>query len=247
MNAGATEDRTMTARTAFLLLGVLLGGGALPAGEPPPSGDEMTTYQFVLLLRGPNQEPWGERQIQRHQEEHLAYLGGLLEEGKALLFGPVDGDEALRGVVVLDVPSTAEAEALMRQDPWVRAGRLVPEVHPWWTARGIVRKPPNILHLSTVQLGLLRRPAGAPEFPEERLREIQAGHLANIRRMAESGDLVLAGPMADDGPLRGIFVFRTRDQERIRAMVAADPAVKMGRLGMELYPWSVPAGSIPEP
>jgi uncharacterized protein YciI len=89
------------------------------------------------------------------------------------------------------------------------------------------------------------RPEKAPEYPEEKLQELQAGHMANIRRMVDSGDLVLAGPMGDDGRLRGIFVFRRIDPERITTQVAEDPAIKAGRLEMELYPWNVPRGSLP--
>ena len=63
--------------------------------------------------------------------------------------------------------------------------------------------------------------------------------------LVRRGDLVLAGPMGDDGRLRGIFVFRRIDPERITAQVAEDPAVKAGRLEMELYPWNVPRGSLP--
>ncbi len=71
--------------------------------------------------------------------------------------------------------------------------------------------------------------------------------MANIRAMAASGDLVIAGPLGDDGPLRGVFVFRTTDLARVRELVARDPAVKAGRLGAELYPWRVPEGTLPEP
>ena len=65
--------------------------------------------------------------------------------------------------------------------------------------------------------------------------------------MAETGDLVLAGPFESEGALRGVLVFRTQDPQRIRSLVAEDPAVKAGRLGVDLYPWSIPRGSLPEP
>ena len=67
------------------------------------------------------------------------------------------------------------------------------------------------------------------------------------KSMAASGDLVWAGPMGDDDKLRGIPLFRTLDGERLRELVSNDPAIKIGRLGVELYPWHVPAGTIPAP
>lgn len=208
---------------------------------------EMTTYQLVLLHARQNERPLGEREIVRLQEAHLAYLARMYDEGKVLLSGPLAGAGGLREVVVLTVGSTPEADEIMGKDPWVEAGRLTPEVHPWWAARGIVQKPVNYRHLEPCTLGLLRRPADAPDYPEETLKEIQAGHMANIRKMADSGDLVLAGPMGDDGMLRGIFIFRTLDAEHIRGLVAQDPTIRMGRLGAELYPWYLPKGSLPKP
>ncbi len=61
--------------------------------------------------------------------------------------------------------------------------------------------------------------------------------MANIQKMAESGKLLLAGPFADDGDLRGLFVFRTSTLEEAKAMAEQDPAVKAGRLRLEWHPW----------
>jgi uncharacterized protein YciI len=235
---------TIIAAMVFLvgqgLTSVLAQEGAEPEYE-------MTTYQLVLLHRGPNERPMGEREIQGHQEAHLSYLKALLDADTAIIGGPLDGSEELRGVVVLDVGSVEAADAVMAEDPWVRAGRLEAEIHPWWTAKGIVQDTDEFIYQETCFLGLLKRPENAPVYSEEKLQEIQAGHMANIRKMAGSGDLVLAGPMGDDGRLRGILVFRATDPERITTQVAEDPAIKAGRLEVELYPWNVPKGSLPPP
>lgn len=70
----------------------------------------------------------------------------------------------------------------------------------------------------------------------EAAHEIQAGHMAHITSMAESGKLVLAGPFLDGGDIRGIFVFDAT-MEEAEALTAADPAVQSGRLVMELHSW----------
>jgi hypothetical protein len=39
-------------------------------------------------------------------------------------------------------------------------------------------------------------------------RGIQEGHMANIRKMADTGKLIVAGPFSDNGELRGVFIFK---------------------------------------
>lgn len=76
-----------------------------------------------------------------------------------------------------------------------------------------------------------------PSEDAERARELQAAHLANIRRMAEAGQLVLAGPFMDGGDVRGIYLFATDDIEQAREWTRTDPAIEAGALAMELRPW----------
>jgi len=72
---------------------------------------------------------------------------------------------------------------------------------------------------------------------KEEAAEIQRAHLENIRRMAEEGTLVLAGPFMDDGAMRGIYIFDVDSVDEARALTETDPAVQSGRLTMDLHPW----------
>ncbi len=62
-------------------------------------------------------------------------------------------------------------------------------------------------------------------------------HLANITRLAREGKLVLAGPFLEDGDLQGIYVFNVASVVEARALTETDPAIRAGRLVMELHPW----------
>lgn len=66
---------------------------------------------------------------------------------------------------------------------------------------------------------------------------LQKAHLDNIVRMANEGKLVIAGPFMDDWEVRGIYIFDVRTVEEARALTETDPAVKAGRLIMDLHPW----------
>lgn len=96
--------------------------------------------------------------------------------------------------------------------------------------------------MTTYHLVLLQRgPAWSKEVTPE-TRKIQEGHMANIRKMAATGKLVVAGPIAADHNLRGIFIFASSSIEEVKEWCAQDPAVKAGRLTMEVYPWYAAKG-----
>lgn len=92
--------------------------------------------------------------------------------------------------------------------------------------------------MTTYHVAFLKRgPAWTPQVTEETKR-IQAGHMENIKRMADSGKLILAGPFGDNGDLRGMFVFHSSASlEELKKMAEQDPAVKAGRLVLEWHPW----------
>lgn len=102
--------------------------------------------------------------------------------------------------------------------------------------------------MTTYYVGFLYRgPKWSPEDTPER-RTIQEGHLANIQRLADEGKLLLAGPFTDDGELRGLFVFQVGSMEEAKALCDTDPAVKAGRLRVELHPWYSAKGiTVPKP
>lgn len=66
---------------------------------------------------------------------------------------------------------------------------------------------------------------------------LQRAHLDNIIRLANEGLLVLAGPFADDGDVRGIYIFDVETIEEAEELTSTDPAIKSGSLVMELHPW----------
>ena len=91
------------------------------------------------------------------------------------------------------------------------------------------------------QLGILSRgPTWTPE-KNAHTDSIQAGHMANMGRMAEAGALVAAGPFENGGELRGLFVFAP-DASSLDSLLGGDPAIGSGRLECRLFTWVAPPG-----
>lgn len=76
----------------------------------------------------------------------------------------------------------------------------------------------------------------------ERRKTLFAGHFSNMARMAEAGQLLLAGPLMDAPPKRGLFVLNVDNLEEAEALVRTDPAVAAGIFDFELAKWYGSAG-----
>lgn len=91
--------------------------------------------------------------------------------------------------------------------------------------------------MKTYVMALLK-PGPNQDQDQETAQQLQQEHLANIRKLAEAGQLVLAGPfMANDQDLRGIYIFDVATVEQAKELTETDPAIRAGRLRMELIPW----------
>ncbi len=87
--------------------------------------------------------------------------------------------------------------------------------------------------------------AEGAEAPER--QELQKRHLGHLASMHKLGRLVIAGPLLDDGTIRGLVVYKASSLEEARGWAQADPAVVAGRLRIEMHPWMVQKGILREP
>lgn len=86
-------------------------------------------------------------------------------------------------------------------------------------------------------MAFLKQGPNRNQSPEEAAK-LQQAHLANIRRMAASGELVLAGPFEkNESGIQGIYIFNVTSTEAAEQLTQSDPAIQAGRLEMELIPW----------
>ena len=100
----------------------------------------------------------------------------------------------------------------------------------------------------TYSLVVLVRPAEPTPYDEARLEEIQEEHLGYLTSLLESGDLLVAGPLSDqpDERWRGLCLFR-KPMEEATAIMQRDPAVRAGRLAVEVMRWWTREGALAFP
>jgi len=236
------EDNMKIKLSIGLLLVLTISFAAIGQQKEPES--KLIEFQMALMKRAPETEQRKNEDMNALRGQHLAYVQSLLESGKAVIAGPFAEDGELRGVAIYRTKSADEARSWAENDPMVKAGYLVVEMHPWWS-EDVMKKATMPLKMTTAYLGFLVR--GDKWTPERtpKTEEIQKAHLANINRLAEMKKLVVAGPFGDNGQLRGIFVFKVGSLAEAQALAETDPAVQARRLAIQMHTWSVPEGVLP--
>ncbi|NJC97707.1 MAG: hypothetical protein FIB03_15455 [Anaerolineae bacterium] len=111
------------------------------------------------------------------------------------------------------------------------------------------RKDAESIGMTVYYVLLLKKgPTWTPDETPE-VNALQEAHLANYRRLAEMGKLVLTGPFLDSfqlsGEMRGMGVLRADSYEEAFELISTDPMVKANRLTFELHAWMIKKGMLP--
>jgi uncharacterized protein YciI len=129
--------------------------------------------------------------------------------------------------------------------PAANAHATPPPAQPAPAAQAAPATPPK---MEAFALVILRR--GAAWTPEQTpaTEELQKQHIGHLVAMARAGKMVVAGPLGDqkDETMRGICLYRTSLDEA-RALAEQDPAVKAGRLRVEVMTWFTEKGAMTFP
>lgn len=65
-----------------------------------------------------------------------------------------------------------------------------------------------------------------------------SGHMTNITRLVETGELIVAGPLGkNDHSYRGIFILNVNSIEKAEELLQTDPAISSKLLDAELFKW----------
>jgi uncharacterized protein YciI len=95
-------------------------------------------------------------------------------------------------------------------------------------------------------LGLLRRGPRWNEIDGPEAAELLPQHLAYLRKhlegvQSEAGRYMAAGPVLDESEFAGVLVISAETLEAAVALAENDPAVRAGRLAVEVHPVLLPA------
>jgi uncharacterized protein YciI len=107
-------------------------------------------------------------------------------------------------------------------------------------------EPPD--EFDVYELVLLRR-GPRPGRDDEAGELLHRQHLGYLAAMQAAGHLAVAGPFDDppDDSWRGLCLYRVGSLEEARRLAEADPAVRAGRLCVDVMHWYTPQGAMSFP
>ncbi len=95
--------------------------------------------------------------------------------------------------------------------------------------------------MQTIHVAMLYRGPAATKESTPETQKIQQAHLAHITRLAKEGHALIAGPVGGDGDLRGLIFLKAANAAAAQALAVEDPAVKAGRLRIEIVTFMTPS------
>jgi uncharacterized protein YciI len=212
------------------------------AAEGPPL--KLIQYQLVLLKKGPANDTARTADGQKVVKEHVAFLYKLAADGINMAAGPFTDEGEIQGILMVKAPTPEKALEIEAADPAVKAGIFTMEAVPFMSPEGWFGTWAEFGKFESVYFGFLTTGPNPKRDPEA-AKQLQADHLAYMEDQSKQGKLVVAGPIMVQGPRRGVVVYRVATMEEAKQRAEGDPAVKAGRLSVELHPWSVPQGALP--
>jgi uncharacterized protein YciI len=170
--------------------------------------------------------------VNASRAEHQVYADSIREHDRLVMGGPLLGDDGRpRGLLlVYQVTSKQQAEALAQNDPFVQQGAIATYSLDEWNVR-----ERNMDLLAAALVPEEQRAPGAPDAHAARLyvnyvkyvsdtariERVKAAHQSYAQAIKANGRLVMAGPFADGSG--AMFIYRAQSRDEAMALLQKDP------------------------
>lgn len=82
---------------------------------------------------------------------------------------------------------------------------------------------------------------------KDQAQKLQAEHIGNLMRLGKLGKALFAGPLGDDGYIRGTVVVRASSPSEVRSLFKPDPFIQRDYLSAEIHPWAASPTAFKKP
>ena len=231
-------------RRVFLWFGLLLAPMLLAAWGAEEGSGPRVCY-WVFLNKGSARQKISEmskEEVAKLQADHIGNLGALYKQGRAFTAGPLGDNGFIRGTVVLNISGAAEVKECFKPDPFVQQDILSVEAYRWLTDTTKFGKPDEPVKLAKHTLVVVKKGPAFGGLKGSASPDFIARLLPSLAQLAEGDGVVISGPLVGAGELLGVALVSEEDGAKVEAALGKDPAVKEGRVKLELHPQLLAAG-----
>lgn len=179
---------------------------------------------------------------EKMQADHVANLGRLGDAGIALTAGPLGDNGFIRGIVILNKMTAEELKAAFLPDPYIQNEILEAQSFPCVADTSAIQKYDLPYRLDQHTLVVVLKGENWKPLSTNPERDVMPLLLPTLKKSKQKGDLALSGTLIGAGERLGILLFRSSDLAAVKAELENDPAIKSGRVRLELHPQLLLAG-----
>ena len=145
-------------------------------------------------------------------------------------------NKLIRSIFLLSITILAATAAIFGQAADLKADHV--ETKPAYDEELAKRLGGDERGMKNYILVILKTGPKDAAFKGKARDDIFAGHMSNIGKLADAGQLAVAGPFVpNEKGYRGLYIFNVKTIEEAQKLVETDPAVKAGILVADMTPW----------
>lgn len=229
---------------------VLVAAGFAAVRRPDPA--TMRPYLLGVLVKGPEWTAQRTPHTDSIQAGHMANIQAMADMGVLLGAGPFAGNERERGLFIFkDIPLDSAA-VLVRNDPAVKAQRLLVEFYRWYAPVGIGEayrerarlRPDHRDSMIAIPMAFLEHPSEEPKLDSLTLVTSTEKHVGMILDQLQSGQMLAGGPVFGNQKLLGLAFYGV-DSAAAVGLVKQDPTVQNGHMAVTMRQWWSAWGVLP--
>ncbi len=204
---------------------------------------------FVFLVTGKSTAGTAKEEIEQMQKAHIANFERLAALGELSAAGPCsDPGKTVRGIVVVQATSLAEAEGKFGADPYVTDGFMKTEIHPYKSLVGKFVVPADKSKMDTYTIAIASRAAKWTEG-EESAKAVQDAFQLLAKEQYSAGKLGFAamfnGPSNNASPRVAVMVFRGEEQAAVERLFSEWKLIQDGVVKVQVFPQYLVKDALP--
>ncbi len=207
-------------------------------GQIVGAADEKSDY-FVFLVTGKSTQGTAPEDIQKMQASHLDNFRRLAKLGELSAAGPcADPDKIVRGIVVINATSLADAESKFGVDPYVSEGFMKTEIHPYQCVAGKLVIPAETTKMESSVIVIFSQDEKWPvDVAKQRSIRDQLAEFAKKQYTQKKlGVAALFGEQANNKSMRiASMIFRGEDLDTVRKLVGELESVSDKSLRVQVF------------